>query len=222
MKKTISIFRWILLGIIIPGIFALLAYVLFPLAYILRRPLRRGISSSFLSVRILSSILWVFLDDEEYLYHGHDCGPDWWRLAKGLKIYNPWQQFKAAYLWGAVRNPAWNQYYFFHPKFGEAELISLKGDLTQDGIRVSLMHFAVLKYVDSNGNYSDNKGDYLSLVYSILGESMVWYQIDGRLYFRYSFAGYRFGRWWELQLGTNDRRYTFRFKIKKVIVWDYY
>jgi hypothetical protein len=47
-----------------------------------------------------------------------------------------------------------------------------------------------------------------------MGESKVWYLVENTLYWRYSLAK-KIGKFWiELHLGTNDRRYTVRFKIK--------
>lgn len=220
MKKLLSILRWILLGLIVPGILTVLAYFLFPFAYWQRNCLRKCRNSGSGWKRIISLPLWIFLDDAEFRVQGHDYGEPWWRIAKGIKIDTPWQKFKAAYLWCVVRNPAWNMYELLHPKFGKKVLLQAEGSLTQDGHSVSIWNFATLKYVDRYGNYMDNKGPFLSLVYSILGRSFVWYTIGDRLYWRRSFAGYRFGRWWELHAGTTDVRYTLRFKIKKVKTFE--
>lgn len=220
MKKLISFLRWILLALIVPGILTLLAYVLFPIAYLLRKPLRYNYYlNERRFVKCLIIPLWIFLDDESYYAEGHDQGSDWWREAKNLKTATSWQRFKAAYLWGVVRNPVWNMYYLIRPKQEGFELISAKGSLTKNGEPMSLWNFAVLKYVDGHGNYKDNKGPYLSLRYSIIGRSFVWYKSGGRLYWRTSFAGKRFGRWIEFQAGTNNRRYTIRLKIKNVKVY---
>lgn len=220
MRKLVSIIRWILLGLLVPGILALLAYIFFPLAYLFRRPLRAGRKQGGLIAKLVIP-LWIFLDDEEYRKQGHDFGEPWWREAKNLKIDTYWQKFRAAYLWCAVRNPAWNQYELIKPKTGAIdEVVSQDGFLTQDSWPVGFLNFAVLKYVNANGDYADNKGEFLSLAHSILGYSKVWYIIQNRLYWRYSFAGKKFGRWIEIQAGTNDRRYTFRFKIKKAQVFE--
>lgn len=219
MRKLFSILRWIFLGLLIPGIFALLAYVMFPVAYAFRKLLRAGRKrGGFIAKAVIP--LWIFLDDEEFERQGHDFGEPWWRYAKGLQIDTPWQKFRTAYLWCAVRNPAWNMYVLIKPKSGTLEVISQKGELTQDGYPVGLLNFAVLKYVDQTGWYMDNKGDFLSMVHSVLGFSKVWYTVQGRLYWRYSFAGKKFGRWIEIQAGTTDLRYTLRLKIKKVEVWE--
>lgn len=218
MRKTFVILRWIALGLIVPGILALLAYIFFPFAYLLRKPLRSGRKYKFWKYIVIP--LWIFLDDEEYERQGHDFGEPWWRKAKGLKIDTNWQKFKVAYLWCAVRNPVWNMYELIRVRQGEHTIRDASGRLTQDGPEVNIMNFAVLKYVDFAGIYMDNKGPYLSLVYSILGKSKVWYTTGGRLYWRYSYAGKKFGRWIEIQAGTTDLRYTLRFKIKTAIPFE--
>lgn len=75
------------------------------------------------------------------------------------------------------------------------------------------------KYVNDKGVFKNNKGDYLSIRYSILGSAFTWYTIDGTLYFRYSFADKIIKRYWiEFQWGTTNKRYTFRLKIKKNLI----
>lgn len=220
MKKIISYTRWVLLGVVIPGALALLALLFFPIAYWLRKPLRAGRNSKLWKRIVIP--LWIFLDDDEFERQGHDFGEPWWRAVKGLKTDTPWQKFRAAYLWCAVRNPAWNMYEIIKPKQGEIKIISSKGSLKKNGKYVSLMEFATLKYVDAYGNYMDNKGSFLSLKYSVIGKSKVWYKVGGRRYWRYSFTGKRLGVWWEIQAGTNDRRYTLRFKVKNPEIWEEY
>lgn len=218
--KTIAILRWAFYAICLQIILVPYAYFFFPLVYSLRNNLRRDLDENGIPKKWWQRVLWILLDDEEYKAQGHDYGPKWWRDSKRIKIDNKWQKFKAAYKWGVIRNPAWNQYYLFKPLEGEKEEIVTKGELTQGGHRVNILAFAVLKYVDEEGNYMDNKGEYLSLNLSILGHSMVWYKIGGRQYWRKSYAGKKWGLWWELQLGTNDRRYTIRLKIKRVKVFE--
>lgn len=218
--KIIAYIRWVLFAIILQIILIPSSYILFPLAYLMRNWIRKN--------RFYP--LWIFLDDEEFQKQGHDYGEPWWRESKGLKIDTKWNKFKAAYLWNVVRNPAWNQYKWIKPKEGIswpkegffwAE--SYKGELTKNGIIQDIGQFAVLKYVDRLGAYMDNKGPFLSLKFSVLGKSKIWYRAGGKLYWRFSKAGYNklFKRWYEIQLGTNNRRYTFRLKFKKTKVFEY-
>lgn len=145
---------------------------------------------------------WYYFDDEdEFSFNVH-----WWMVGRN-------KTFLTAYKWAALRNPAWNLQASLKPKQGAKEYVSHKGNIGS----YNYYDLAVLKYVDQYGGYMDNKGEYLSFKYSIIGKIFTWYKIDGTLYWRYSFAGKLFSNIWsEIQLGTTDLRYTFRFKIKKV------
>lgn len=224
MKKTISILRWALYSIILQIIIIPLAYVIYPISYLFRKTLRKWYNSGNKLKQILSIPLWIFLDDEVVKLAGDDYGEQWWKEVNNIKVWelNYWQRFVVAYRWGVIRNPAWNQYSLIKPKQGVKQLLSQKGELIKDGESLSLLNFAVLKYVNRFGQYTDNQGEYLSLKYSIVGKSKVWYEIGKTLYWRYSLAK-QYGNYWiELQLGTNDNRYTVRFKIKKNLkIYEY-
>ena len=76
---------------------------------------------------------------------------------------------------------------------------------------------AGFKYVDKDGVYKDNIGDFLSKKHSTLGKMFIWYKIENKLYWRFSYANNLFSKLWvEFQVGTNNSRYTFRLKFK----WD--
>lgn len=224
MKKTISILRWVLYSIILQIIIIPLAYVIYPISYLFRKTIRKWYNSGNKLKQILSIPLWIFLDDEVVKLAGDDYGEQWWKEVNNIKVWelNYWQRFVVAYRWGVIRNPAWNQYSLIKPKQGVKQLLSQKGELIKDGESLSLLNFAVLKYVNRFGQYTDNQGEYLSLKYSIVGKSKVWYEIGKTLYWRYSLAK-QYGNYWiELQLGTNDNRYTVRFKIKKNLkIYEY-
>lgn len=212
--KIWAVIRWILLAVVLQIFLIPLAYLIFPFSYLLRSPLRKLRASSKLG-GWLTVWLWIFLDDEEFEKQGHDYGEPWWIEAKGLKLDSRWNRFKAAYLWGVIRNPAWNQYELIRPKQGDKELLYSRNRLLKNGSTPSPYEFAVLKWVDKDGNYSDNKGEYISKEHSIFGKVLTWYRIKGRVYFRSSLVKKIKNFWIELQVGTNDRRYTVRFKIKK-------
>lgn len=204
MKKFIAFIRWFFFAAILQTVLIPLSYILYPLAYVLRGFLRKN--------RPWTIPLWIFLDDE------NDYGEWWWLQENGIVLeeLNAWQKFKVAYRWSVIRNPAWNQYELFKPKQGELKIISSKGNLARNGVEVPLTDFAVFKWENEAGQYTDNQGEYLSYKFSTLGRSFVWYKVDGTLYWRYSFAGRVkwLNRWVEVHLGTNNRRYTIRLKIK--------
>ena len=178
----------------------LTAPIIYPLLYPFRNTLIRNIKP-----------FWYYFDDED-----GDYGTEWFRKAKGLKTGSFW----TAYLWSAIRNPAWNLQASLKRKRGNSRLIRAVGRLVRDGELVSLRNMAVLKYVDKEGKYMDNKGSYISLKHSILGRSYYVWEVEGTTYWRYSYAGNVFGKIWiELHMGIKDVRYTFRCKIKKSEIW---
>lgn len=220
MKKVWSIIRWVIIAILLQIILIPLSYIIFPASYYFRDKIRGIYYDKKGVLKILISLLWIFLDDEEFERQGHDYGEPWWRKAKGLEINTKWQRFKTAYLWNVVRNPAWNQYTLIKPSQGDIEVIKSNGALINKNMQLSELDFAVLKWVDEEGEYMDNKGHFISNVYSIFGKMFVWYKVQNRLYWRYSFAGKKFNRWIEVQIGTTDLRYTIRFKIKKGEIYE--
>lgn len=195
---------------------------------------------------IMFFFLWVFNDYELYRSEGSLYGEKRWLDGNGYDIENMdwWQKFKIAYLWNAIRNAAWNMYDVYVPAVGERVLKSFTGYLSKNDIYVAnLYEFAVLRYVNAQGQYMDNQGDYLSIEFSVLGWSSVWYEVDGKLYYQYSFAETLESRistffcrlllsftrlrnkeklkalwnspiWFELHYGNNERRYTLRMKVK--------
>lgn len=195
MNKAISYIRWFLVMLV--SLFGWLsAKFMFPIAYVVR------------DVKLFRRyILWIYYDDED----GFGYNVDWW-------VKNQPFNFWTAYKWCALRNPAWNLQASLKPKQGLKKYISSKGSHSQNGnFDISVYDMCVLKWVNEFGEYMNNKGEYLSLKYSIIGSMFVWYKVDKRLYWRYSFARKIFRNLWiELMLGTNDFRYLFRLKIKKV------
>ena len=245
MKKTLSYLRWAFYAILVAGIYTFLSLFLFPLAYLLRGPLREWYEGTkvmygpilffnwatiilaiffgttlykiILLVLTIFPLLWIFLDDESYLINGDDYGSEIWREQEGIEINTGWQKFIAAYKWGVIRNPAWNMYSIFRTKKGDPTIISEKGYLERNGVSWPLINSAVIKWEDGEGNYTDNNGKCISKKFSIFGKSKIWYEIDNTLYWRYTFAGKKKFLWWEymeIQLGTNDKRYKIRFKVK--------
>jgi len=200
MRKIISILRWIAVMLI-----SLLGFVtapiIFPIAYLLR------------NVKLFRNhLLWYYYDDEDTIF-----GTEWFRKSKGLKD----KGFKTAYLWSAIRNPAWNLQASLQPEQSTIWVYSSKGMLNKYGKIQKVTEMAVLKYVNIDGIYSDNKGEFLSLQHSILGSMFLWYEVSRKLYWRYSYAKNVYKDYWvEIQLGTNDRRYTWRLKIKKTKIFE--
>ncbi len=206
MKLTEQIgffLRWTWYGLFINLFMWIAAVIFYPLVYPFRNWARANTHT------MVGFTLWLFLDDE-----GNDYGDDWW--LKGRKK-NWW----TAYLWSAVRNPMWNVYYVIKPKVGPKTILKSRSNLRRAGELVNREEFAVLKYVDKNGKWMDNKGEYLSLRYSILGRAYMWYKIQDTLYYRRSFTKMICkDLWLEFHFGTNDKRYTLRFKIKKTQIYE--
>ena len=144
---------------------------------------------------------WIFLNDEP--------PTDWYIKSKKDQPY-----WLIIYQWKAIRNPAWNFHKLIRPKQGKPKIISSRGYISINNKKISNMTLAVLKGKFKDGQYADNKGEYIDLQKSKLGSSFNWYKVENNLYFRGSFANYFLFRWVELHIGANEKRYTFRFKIK--------
>lgn len=240
LSKFYSILRWILFEIFI-SLCVVISYIFYPISYIFRDFIRKSRYGKNLFLKVITFPWWVLLDDDSK----YDWGDDWWIDVTNARLDTKWRRFIESYKWSVLRNPAWNVYTFIKPKDGVQVIRSKSGKLEKNGTVVTIgddpwSDFAVMKYVDINGNYTDNKGEYLSLRYSVIGKSFVWYTIDNTLYWRYSKVGkinnkiviflynmissifklsnqFDDKEWWsEIQLGTNTKRYTIRNKIKKI------
>ena len=194
--KIWAVIRWIAVMIIL-GVVSVTAPVIYPIAYVLERITKK-------------KILWIYHDSEDA--DGCSANVNWFNKGK----CNFWVKYK----W-CLRNPAWNLHLLFKPKQGLKKRISSKGWLEKNGNSdISIFTFAVLKYVDKNGIYQDNKGKYVSKKHSVFGRMLVFYKVGRTVYFRWSKVGRILGLWYELQAGTNDRRYLFRLKFNNKKIWS--
>ena len=183
------------------------APIMFPIAYLFRK------------VRFVrNGLLWIYYDDEDE--YGFDV--EWW-----MNDHKP--SFWMAYKWNAIRNPAWNLQAatrFRSKDLDNAIALKIKGMLQKNGERVPYFNVrdltAVLKFVDVDGGYSDNRGAMLSLRYSTIGSLFMIFYLNHKRYWRYSYANRLFGKvWMELQIGYHTRP-TFRLKFKiidKIYEW---
>lgn len=194
-----SVIKW-LTAMLINSLGFITAPFIFPIAYILK---------DFKVFR--EFILWIYYDDEDEF--GYDV--DWFMVGRE-------RNFFTAYKWCAIRNPAWNLQ--ASSKLNQRKVYvftKTKGVLQQNGniVEPSLNANAVLKYVDENGVYRDNKGEFLSIKHSILGSQYAeFYEVEsGEKYWRYSFANKIniYNLWIEFQIGYSTRP-TFRLKIKNI------
>lgn len=147
---------------------------------------------------LLLQMSYYYLDDET------DYGEKWYlkqnnlKLLKGIiyrktskgdwKVAGCFRRFLYAYRWSVLRNPAWNMYQITKPEQGIKVVINYAGYLSQNGIPVALSKFGVLKWIDKEGNYTDNQGSYISYRFSIFGTSYLLYDINGKRYWRYSYC----------------------------------
>jgi len=191
--------KW--LGVMVANLLGFVtAPLVFPIAYLLR------------NVRIVrEKLLWIYYDDEDEF--GFDVF--WWMLD------NP-RNFWSAYKWCAIRNPAWNLHTLSSLNDNRSNYVFLKtkGILQKDGkiLQPNFYVTGVLKYVNAENEYMDNKGSYLSLKYSIIGSQFVKFYNKRTLknYWRYSYANKLIGNIWvEIQMGYTTRA-TFRLKIKSI------
>ena len=200
MKKALSILDWIrTMSINLFGY--LTAKIVYPILY----PLRYDDDIRY------KKPFWYYFDDEDGNY-----GTDWFResLSYG-DMSTKWRKFRVAYKWSALRNPAWNLQASLKPIDGEKELVSTSGYVQRSGVELSPYVFANFKYVNKDGIFKNNIGDYLSVKHSAFGKSLTWYKVGKKLYWRLSYADNLVSKLWvELHLGVSNDRYTFRFKVK--------
>lgn len=153
----------------------------------------------------LNPPLWWWFDDEDGLY-----GADYWRKAKGITKKNFW----ISYRWCGLRNPMWNAKTKLIPISGFEYPIYEAGKLVHNGEEVNLKNSAVFHYVNDEGVWNGNAGDWLSKTYSYLGWAFIWFEKDDKTYFRFSFAKQIWGKLGlEIQIGT-FHRYMFKIKLK--------
>lgn len=138
----------------------ILNYFLFPLAWIMKKPLRKK----------GKGFLWGLLHD------GCDYGDKYFLEKHGNK-----KTFWTAYKW-ALRNPCHN-YYYSHkiegtPKNYQGYATCQKPD--------SGLSWRTLKTCDKNGVYKDKHGKWIDTQRSILGKQRITFYIKGKKYFRYS------------------------------------
>lgn len=202
IKKTLSVLDWAkTMSVNLLGF--LTAPIVYPILYTLREDPDIRDKKPF----------WYYFDDGD-----GDYGTDWFResLPYGDKT-DKWSRFKIAYAWSAIRNPAWNLQASLRPIEGEKVLVSTKGYIEQDGVALDPYAIANFKYINAEGVYKDNIGDFLSIKHSFIGKRFTWYKIGNKLYWRYSYANRLISKMWvELQIGVSNHRYTFRLKLK----WD--
>ena len=203
----ISFILWLLV-MVVNLLGFITAPVIFPIAYALR------------NIKLFRRyILWIYYDDEDEF--GYDV--DWWMSSpfkihvnipsfklfgisfKGIRLINVVREkdtdFFTAYLWAALRNAAWNL----------QAITKLLKSITQD-----LKPTRVLKYIDYDGTYMDNKGPILSLKHSKLGSVYETFKWGKLTLWRYSFAGPIYKKiYMEFQVGWQSRP-TFRLKFKKI------
>ena len=149
--------------------------------------------------------LWWWFDDEDGLY-----GAEYWRTAKGITKKNWWVSCR----WSAWRNPMWNAHTKIIPRTGMEIPKELFGKLERAGEEMDLMDSAVFHYVDDNGEWNGNVGDWLSIKHSYIGWTFVWFKKFDKLYWRFSFAKQIWGKLaLEIQIGV-FHRYLFKIKLK--------
>ena len=191
------------------------APVLFPVAFLLENWIYK--TNNF-----IGGFLYLYLDTLE------PYADKFWRKANGypedieeVKKLPGLKKFWLRYKWTAIRNPFWNFNYLVRtPDLSNPETIIKINFYTTLGRlynyrsisydTTSLM--AVLKYVDKDGKYLNNKGEFISGKFSLFGWTLNVYSYKWLPYFNFSYAGKFLGTYKEVQIGMNNYRYTFRLK----------
>lgn len=228
--------RWFLVVFLV-GLFGLLtAWIVFPIAYLLK-PLKK-------------SLFWIWWDDKRLdRFRPSGYAEDYEIILNEFGLTK--ENFRSAYYWHVSRNRVWNLKELFYIPFGaETDYEVIIDNLHRDGKiihdygnGVQAVEQARLKYWTTNSQgepvsgWNVNKGWAISKEYSTFGESFVEFSVwraDGeRLIewrsFRYSqckIVDYKiFGiRIWKgyrtIKIGTNRKRYVDTLKhqnIKPVI-----
>ena len=200
IKKLVSILDWAKTMSI-----NLLGFLSAPIIYPILYPLRENPN-----IRTKKPF-WYYFDDED-----GDYGTDWFR--ESLKYGNKtdrWSLFRIAYKWLALRNPAWNLQTTLKPIEGEKILHETWGHVQRGDLELDPYVFANFKYVNKEGVFKNNIGDFLSIRHSAFGKRFTWYYVDDKLYWRLSYADNLVSKLWiEFHLGVSNDRYTFRLKFK--------
>jgi len=219
LEKIYAWIKWGLAIILVDVIMRLLCILFYPLAYALRVPVRKWHYGSNKAKFCLSLPLWWLLNDGK----SNDIGAEWFWDAWNIYPTSRWNKIKLAYLWN-TRNPAWNTYTYIRPKYGkitDMDVITNTAMVWQGSkgfTTANPLASCVLKWLNEEGEASDNIGVQIDYDKSILGKNFVYYRIDGTLYFRYSKAWVNedIGLAREVQLGVNYSRFKIRNKLKTV------
>jgi hypothetical protein len=198
----------------------LLCILFYPLSYALRVPVRKWHYGSNKAKFCLSLPLWCLLNDGE----SNDIGYKFFWDAWNIYPTSNWNRFKLAYLWNPLRNPCWNIYTYIHPIYGEITDIDV---ITNEAevwnpiagfIIADPMENCVLKWLNEEGEASNNMGVQIDYDKSIFGKNFVYYRSNGVLHFRYSkaWANDDIGLAREIQLGSTETRFKIRNKLKTV------
>lgn len=206
MKRINKVKAWwnVFNSLVIVGILTLLTKVLYPLAYILRVPIREYANNIWLKFILfplwpIVMFLYLLLDDSGDFGNEEEC----W---KNIGVYptNWYKKFIVAYYWSAIRNPVWNSYkykffkgvddsprseYYFEKSnvytYDPENLhVSNNNKVSPDveNYKTSVMNRAKFYYKNSDGTNSPstNAGDYIDLQASLFGNSIFYFKQNGK------------------------------------------
>ena len=137
------------------------------------------------------------------------------------------ETFRTSYLWHGFRNTTWNlRVWLEEQQVGDATGMTereyviddmvLDGNKVSDGGRWAMV--CGLKYVVPPGVdpwVGGWYGDVIDFRYSILGQSLLWFKMDGIYSFRYSFCKRVLGRWLAIKVTCIKTDTTLHFKTTK-------
>ena len=117
-----------------------------------------------------------------------DCGERWWMIKNGYTPDATWIQL---FRWNVIRNSHWNFKLSVRPTKGVAEDVKIIKDTT-------------------------GRGGTMFCNYTVMGMQHCTYEINGVKFFRYSFSKIIFFKrvLWNVQLGTSQKRYIYKSKMK--------
>lgn len=206
MKKVLVLLKWIILSVPV-GLFAIItAPIMYPVYYFTEW-----------------KWLWIYGDSNKVLPDG--SFEEDYRIYliqnNGSEIETP----KSSYKWHALRNTMWNlRVWITNLQKGDGsgmtnqsfviDKMTLDGNQVSDGGKWAMVCGLKYKVEEGQDPWQGWTGDVIDFGYSILGQSLMFFNQDGIYSFRYSFCKKMFfNRWLSIKVTCIKTDVTLHFKI---------
>ena len=171
---------------LLEAIGAILGIVLFPITYMLRHQIDRGMWYA-------KPFYYLSNQDEpnhlENWYGFYELQPEVSNILLAYNRMNQWQRFKMSFIWVAIRNPSW---------------------------QLKLAIGSNIQCEPANVTVHLNEGDVDGMTWRnkwILGRQYATFYLCGKKCFRYSFTRRIMGKCVNLMLGAKPGRYVSKFRV---------